>query len=354
MCTNITLKSENKIVTGRTNEFALILKSNFVTFSRGELFNSFASDSTKGFTWKGLYGFVGVTAPEYSGENFALDGLNEKGLSVQGLYFPKFVGYAPCTDESKSLTCFSFTNYVLSNFKNVSEVKNGLSKLDVVAEPCKLNGNVEPFHFQVNDADGHAIVVEFVDGETKIYDNDFGVMTNSPDFPIHLINLGNYTNLDNFNHSQVQYGDHTIFQLGQGSGALGLPGDMTPQSRFVRASFLTKYAQCNDKDIVGKAFHILNSFDIVDGTTCDKCQPELVKKLGSLVIPVGEDGITEVTQFTIVKDLTEKSIYFKDMFNQNIRKISLNSLDFSANAPKIKLPILTGKCEYEDVTSKMN
>ncbi|MGL4848080.1 MAG: linear amide C-N hydrolase, partial [Clostridium sp.] len=198
MCTNITLKSENKVITGRTNEFAILLDANFAVYLRGEELNGFASDKTKGMKWKNKYGFVGVEAPDYAYDNICIDGLNEEGLSIQGLYLPNYTEYAESTNGNNEITGLSFSNYILGNFKNIEEVKEGLKLVKVVSEPCNLNGGVEPLHFQINDKSGKAIVVEFINKEIKIYENDFGVLTNSPEFPVQLINLGNYTNLDKY------------------------------------------------------------------------------------------------------------------------------------------------------------
>ncbi|MGL4874371.1 MAG: linear amide C-N hydrolase, partial [Clostridium sp.] len=195
-----------------------------------------------------------------------------------------------------------------------------------------------------------AIVVEFINKEIKIYENDFGVLTNSPEFPVQLINLGNYTNLDKYCRSTVKFGDRMATHLGQGSGALGLPGDMTPMSRFVRASFLTENAHYDDNTVVDTAFHILNSFDIVAGSTCQHMPSEMIKKMGKFLLPVSEDGVTEITQFTLVKDLTNGIMYVKDINDQNIRRIELSKLNLKENGKKLRMPLAI-KREYEDVTT---
>lgn len=354
MCTNITIKYDGGVVTARTNEFGVILKSNIFSMPRGSELNGFITES-KGLKWKTKYGFVGIDGEVLSGKNVALDGFNEEGLSVQGLYFPGYAKYQETNDFKRAITNLTLPNYILSLFSCVEEVKEGIKDVVICGE--SFNSNIEPFHYQVNDKKGNAIVIEIIDGQVKIYDNKLGVMTNSPEFSFHETNFKNYINLSPYNIEKIDIDGFILYQTGQGSGQLGLPGDMTPTSRFIRAVF---YQLCankakNKEEAIDTAFHILNSFDIVPGICRHKAQKEAIDSIGrdKLVLSKKED-ICELTQVTIAKDLTNFELYYKDYFNMNIRKIDCKKIDLSEGAKPVKIDIYEGFMpKYNDVTDKL-
>ena len=124
-----------------------------------------------------------------------------------------------------------------------------------------------PCHYIVNDASGQCVVLEYVNGELKIHDNPLGVITNSPTFDWHVTNLRNYVNLTVNNVPPVEISGIKLPGFGQGSGMLGLPGDFTPPSRFIRAVAFSQSAlpvATADEGVL-QAFHILNQFDIPKG-----------------------------------------------------------------------------------------
>ena len=97
-------------------------------------------------------------------------------------------------------------------------------------------GMVVDAHFIVTDATGQSIVIEFTDGKVKIYNNPLGVLTNAPNFDWHMTNLRNYVNLSQDSIPDKKIEKLDFKPLGAGSGMIGLPGDMTPPSRFIRAT----------------------------------------------------------------------------------------------------------------------
>ena len=125
-------------------------------------------------------------------------------------------------------------------------------------------GIVPPFHYTLHDASGASIVIEPVNGTLKVYDNPLGVMTNAPTFDWHLTNLKNYVKISPVNAEPITIDGQTIASFGQGSGLLGIPGDPTPPSRFIRALGYTMSAKRLPSGIqsVRLAEHILNDFDI--------------------------------------------------------------------------------------------
>ena len=165
------------------------------------------------------------------------DGLNEKGLAIGLFYFPTTAGFMRYNagDARKTIAPWEMGSWILDNFASVEEVKANASKIVVAEVVFKDWGFVPPVHFVVHDASGKSIVIEYVGGMLNVHENPLGVMTNSPTFDWHMTNLRNYVNFSLTNVPPVQLGPVKLVPFGQGSGMLGLPGDFTPPSRFVRA-----------------------------------------------------------------------------------------------------------------------
>ena len=161
------------------------------------------------------------------------------------------------------------------------------------------------------------VVLEVVNGIPNFYENKLGVLTNAPGFLWHMTNLNNYINLvpGSAPDNTIKPGI-TLQPLGHGSGMLGLPGDFTAPSRFVRATFFqtTSPVWANGFETVVQAFHILNNFDIPIGS--QHVRADIPKNLPS------------ATQFTAVTDQKAMKFYYRTAWNSNIRCIDLNSIDF--------------------------
>ena len=153
-------------------------------------------------------------------------------------------------------------------------------------------------------------------GERHFYENNLGVFTNSPDFPWHQSNLNNYIHLSGGETPDKTVGDAHLFSLGGGTNLVGLPGDLTPPSRLVRAFFFLHSAP-TPKDTyaaVTQAFHILNNFDLPIGAEYAPGQ----------TIP----DMPSATQWTAVSDVTHPACYYRTMYNSAIRKVDLTKIDF--------------------------
>jgi choloylglycine hydrolase len=171
-------------------------------------------------------------------------------------------------------------------------------------------------HWRITESSGRQVVLEIVNQHVHFYENPLGVLTNSPDFGWHLTNLNNYVNLSagSINHRQV--GRLNLNAFGGGSGLHGLPGDMTPPSRFIRAAFFQSTApRLADEDAtVMQAFHLLNNFDIPVGIQFS--DPREVPNMPS------------ATQVTIASDLRNQRLYYRTMYDSSIRCIDLKSINF--------------------------
>jgi choloylglycine hydrolase len=137
----------------------------------------------------------------------------------------------------------------LANFATVDEVKKGIEDIVVVPTPApglgSAEGIVPPAHFFIQDKTGKSIAVEPIDGTLKIHDAPLGVMVNAPTYDWHMTNLANYVNLSVDDIESKQLGAVKVEAFGAGTGLLGIPGDFTPPSRFVRAAIYSQAAVPN-------------------------------------------------------------------------------------------------------------
>ena len=319
-CTGISLTSaDGGVVCARTVEWALgdAHHDTLVLFPRNHAFTALTPGGENGLKWSGRYGFVSLTA---YGQEYGPDAVNENGLYVGVYYFPGYASFAPydAAQAGQSLSVGDFMRWLLSSFKSVAEVRANLDKVRVVnVADERFGGAPLPFHWKIADETGASIVVEIVEGgQVKVYDALLGVITNSPEYGWHLTNLRNYLGLAGAPKQPVTLDGRSFAPLGGGSGLMGLPGDFTPPSRFVRALALTASARplATSEDAVFEAFRILDNFNIPVGATAagDK---------------IARD-ITSSTQITTASDLKNRVLYFHTMDNRQIQKLDLKKIDF--------------------------
>ena len=334
-CTGITITPrDGSVIFARTLEFASDMQSNILIVPRGREYVGTAPGDKSGLRWTSKYGVVGANA---FGMPVTLDGLNEKGLHVGLFYFPGFAQYQDVPEESlnQALAPWELGIYLLGTCADSAEAVAAARSVLVGAAVQKDMGFVPPAHFIVTDAAGKSIVLEYVDGALRVHDNPLGVFTNSPTFDWHMTNLSNYVPMTSKNIEKVDLAGKTIHGLGQGSGMLGLPGDFTPPSRFVRAVAFTQSALPVEKaqDGVLQAFHILNQFDIPLGSARG--------------VEQGRE-VADYTQWTGTADLKNLRYYFRTYENSRIRMVDLKAVDF--DAPVIKTISMKGEEQIEDVS----
>lgn len=313
-CTGITLKSKDGMtVAARTIEWAESVMNNlYVVVPRNQELQSLTPSGMDGVRFKSKYGFVGLAVEQ---KEFMVEGVNEKGLSAGLFYFPNYGKYQPFDqmEKDKSLADFQVVSYVLAKCSSINDVKRELEKVRII--------NIDPrsstVHWRFTEPSGRQVVLEIVNEVMHFYENPLGVLTNSPGIEWHWTNLNNYINLQPGNAPEHSFGPLAMKSFGHGSGMLGLPGDFTPPSRFVRAAFfqLTAPQQPNAEGCVFQAFHLLNNFDIPAGT-------ELPMGKASVDLP-------SATQFTVATDTGNRMIYYRTMYNSTIRCIDLKGIDFS-------------------------
>ncbi len=313
-CTGITLRSaDGATVLARTIEWGgSYLSSQYVVVPRGYEQQSYVPGGKKeGMKFKARYGYVGISVEL---ADFVADGINEEGLSAGLFYFPKYGGYEEYLPENKpaSISDLQLVSWVLGNFRTVDEVKQGLAEVHVISTDPRAS----TAHWRFADMSGRQVVLEIIDGKMNFYENELGVLTNSPDFEWHKTNLNNYVNLYPGAAADKTLGNLTLSQFGAGSGMLGLPGDVTPPSRFVRAYFYQATApqQPTARKTAMQAFQILNNFDIPVGVEFEEGN-----------IPA---DIPSATQWTSATDVNNRLFYFTSMYDRSIRMMDLKTINF--------------------------
>jgi len=329
----------------RSLEFGFSFQSDLLIVSRGTVYTGTAPGQNQGIRWGTKYGFVGLNQTMAS--NWVSDGMNEKGLVVGCLYLPGYAQYerASPQDYERTLGAWELTAYLLSNCATVQEVKALLPTLVVAQEPMpQLNNFMLPLHFHISDLSGACIAVEYVGGERQVFDNPIGVLTNSPPFDWQLIHLQGYVNLTNVNAAGLNFKNNYKVQFaGQGSGLLGLPGDYTPPSRFVRAALFTTFATMpkNALGTVRLGFHLLNTFDIFDGAIKSSTQDEKKK------VPPGFNA-ADITQWVVVHDQSNRRTYFRSYESLAVQMVDLKQIDFTE--PGFRIIPMKREFTFENVT----
>jgi choloylglycine hydrolase len=243
-----------------------------------------------------------------------MEGLNEAGLGAGLFYFPEYGEYAPYeeTKRSQVVSDMQLVAWILSNFSTIEEVKDGMQEIQVIGTDPRAS----TVHWRITEKSGKQVVMEIINQKVVFYDNPLGVLTNSPEFTWHLTNLNNYVNLSSGSINHRQVGSLSLNAFGGGSGLHGLPGDMTPPSRFIRAAFFqsTAPALATTEASVVQAFHILNNFVIPVGVQF--ADPHQVPNMPS------------ATQITIASDLRNQRLYYRTMYDSSIRCIDLKTINF--------------------------
>ncbi|MGU3492931.1 linear amide C-N hydrolase [Xanthobacteraceae bacterium A53D] len=325
-CTSFILRAADEgVVYGRTMEFGLPLQSQLTVIPRNLAISATGPDGKAGtgLQWTSKYGATGTNA---FGLPVLVDGMNEAGLAGGLLYLPalaEFQDVSPA-EARNSIASFELLTYALTNFTTVAEVKAALPKIKVSRAPQAAFNAPVPLHMTLHDATGASIVVEYIGGKLNIHDNALGVLTNAPAFDWHIDNLGNYLPLSAYDPKPLKIGNMTITPPSTGSGAPGLPGDMSSPARFVRAFLYSRAAPTlpTSTDAVGNAFHILNNFDIAPG---------IIRTEAGSAAGGGVAGF-ETTEWSAVADTKTKRYYLRTYADSQSRMIDLTKADLDAKA----------------------
>lgn len=268
------------------------------------------------------YAIIGMA---YVTENYPLyhDATNEKGLAMAGLNFVGNSYYNEKIEEKNNITQFEFIPWILSKCATVKEARNLIQKMNLLNTPFSENLPLAELHWIISDST-ETITVEPLKEGIKIYENPVGVLANNPTFDMQMFELNNYMSLSTKEPKNTFAKDLNLKAYSRGMGAIGLPGDLSSQSRFVRASFvkMNSISSQEEKESVSQFFHILNSVDQQRGC-CD----------------LGDDKY-EITIYTSCCN-TNKGIYYYTAYDNHqitavdMHKENLNSSEL-VRYPTIK------------------
>lgn len=253
------------------------------------------------------------------------DAVNEKGLGMAGLNFVGNADYKAVCEGKDNIAQFEFIPWILGQCATVKEAKELILKINITNIPFAPQYPLAQLHWIIADSNS-AITVESVKDGIKIYDNPAGVLTNNPTFDRQMFNLNNYMSLST-KQPQNEFSEKLgLSHYSRGMGAIGLPGDLSSQSRFVRVAFvkLNSVSGDSEEESVSQFFHILGSVDQQKGL-CD---------LG--------DGKLEYTIYTSCCNADKGIYYYTTYDNHQITAVNMNHEDLSGSE-LIRYPLITGE-----------
>lgn len=205
------------------------------------------------------YAIIGMAVVR-KGYPLYFDATNEKGLSIAGLRFAGNAVYNSKIDGKDNIASFEFIPYILSLCKNVKEAENLIRNINITDLPFNAEYEPSPLHWLIADTD-KAITVEQTKKGLFAYDNPVCVLTNNPTFDMQMFNLNNYMSLSADEPKNTFFDGLDLINYSRGMGALGLPGDYSSQSRFVKTAFLRANSlfEGTEEEKVNQFFHILYS-----------------------------------------------------------------------------------------------
>lgn len=250
------------------------------------------------------------------------DAINEKGLGMAGLNFPEYADYKEEVEGKDNISPFEFIPWILSRCATVDEAKQSLEKINLVNINFGEELPLSPLHWIIADKE-KAITVECVKEGLKVYDNPVGVLTNNPTFDIQLFNLNNYMSLstqppvNNFS-KELKFNTYS-----RGMGAIGLPGDLSSASRFVKATFtkMNSLSGDSESESISQFFHILGSVEQQRG-----------------LVEV-EPGKYEITIYSSCCNLDKGIYYYKTYENSQISAVNMYNENL-AGSSLISYPLI--------------
>ncbi len=264
------------------------------------------------------YAMIGMAAVAQGYPLYA-EACNEKGLCIAGLNFPQNAYYPEDTAADKAnISPFELTAWLLGQCADVREVRHVLSRTHLTRMDFSRELRLSPLHWIVSDRN-ESITVECMRDGLHVYDNSVGVLTNNPHFEIHMTNLCQYLNLtsaypENRFHSEVK-----LSPFGVGMGAMGLPGDFSPVSRFVRTVFLKYNLKCEQGEAgsVSGFFHLLDAVAMPDG---------------AVMTP---SGAYEYTRYSSCISADKGIFYYKTYRNNQITAVDMHRENLDGDSLKI-------------------
>lgn len=297
MCTAVTYKTKD-FYFGRTLDYEFSYKEEVTITPRNYPFYFKEKEEIAEH-----YAIIGMA---YISENYPLyyDAINEKGLGMAGLNFVGNAHYSDSVDGKDNIAQYEFIPWILSQCETTQQAKELIQKINLTNKPFSAQLPLAQLHWIIADKE-EAITVEAVQDGIKIYDNPVGVLTNNPTFDKQMFALNNYMSLSVKSPTNNFASKLNLNQYSRGMGAIGLPGDLSSQSRFVRVSFvkMNSISEEIESKSVSQFFHIMNSVDQQRGC-CEL-----------------DDGKYEITIYTSCCNATKGIYYYTTYDNHQISAV---------------------------------
>lgn len=238
----------------------------------------------------------------FDGTPLYFDAFNEAGLAAAALNFPTRAAYFAKKEGRVNVASYELIGFVLSRCANLSEAKGLLSTVNITEDAFSEDLPTTPLHWIISDKTG-AVTLESTESGVKVYENPVGILTNSPEFSYHIAHLSDFLRLDSVPPENEIYPSAELSRYSGGLGAMGLPGDFSSSSRFVRAVFLKGHSL---GDNISHAFHVMENISVPKGAV------------------IKENGKPFFTVYTSVADMNERVYYFTTAESRRIRAVKMN------------------------------
>lgn len=306
MCTAISVTVDYNYF-GRNLDFELSFGEKVIITTR-----NFEFSFRNGKTIKKHFAIIGMGIET---EKFPLyfDATNEKGLSVAGLNFPDNAKYMDKIDGADNVASFEFIPWILAQCESVMDACRLLEKINITNEAFDEELVPSPLHWIIADKI-ETVVVEQSRNGIKVFQTPVGVLTNNPTFDVQMFNLTNYMSTTAEETKNAFSDKVDLKPYSRGMGGIGLPGDLSSASRFVKTSFLKLNSVFGktENEIINQFFHILYSVYQIRGA-----------------VKVADDY--EITHYTSCCN-TDKGIYYYTTYNNSqINAVSLFAENLESN-----------------------
>lgn len=268
------------------------------------------------------YAVIGM-AYVAEGEPLYYDAVNEKGLCIAGLNFPGNARYFPPQPGKTNLCTFELIPWLLGQCATVAEARPLLMLVNLVDEQFRPELPLTPLHWLLCDG-REALTLEPMEDALRLYENPAGVLTNNPPFPMQMSNLNRYMILS-AKQPENRFSPALPLQADSlGLGAFGLPGDLSSDSRFVRAAFTraNSVSGPSEAEHVSQFFHILDAVAQTRGCNCL------------------EGGRYEITVYSACCNVDRGIYYYSTYENRQISAVDLHREDLEGRA-LVSYPLIT-------------
>ena len=270
------------------------------------------------------YAMIGM-ATVSDGYPLYYEATNEKGLSLAGLNFPGNATYYPHAPNMDNVAPFELIPWILCQCATVAEAMSKIERLNLWNTPFSAAFPLSPLHWILADK-SCSIVIEPMEDGLHIHENPIGILTNNPPFDFHLYNLVNYMNVTSQPPVNRFHPGTDLKPYSQGMGSIGLPGDMSSTSRFIKAAFtkLNSVSGDSESESISQFFHILGS---------------VVQQRGLTYV---QDGKYEFTLYSSCCN-TDKGIYYYTTYgNRQITAVDMYREDLDRSSV-ISYPLVVGQ-----------